>query len=455
VARPIEPVGTSTAAFVGVAPRGPGDRAVLVTSAAEHDAAFGAGGHLGAAVRGFFANGGQRLWVARAAAGAGGAAAALALLDGRGDVAILACPGLTDPPAVAAAAAWCEAHGCFLIADVAQAGPPQAPVRSSFAAAYWPWLVVAGEAVPPSGAVASVLARTDAWTAPAGVGQGALAGATGVARELTRAEQEQLLAARVNAVRRFAGGGPVVWGARTLAGDGEQEWKYVPVRRLAILIEQSIARGARWAVFEPNGDPLWTELRDSVGAFLYGLFRAGAFAGRTPAEAYFVRCDAGTTTQADVDAGIVVVLVGFAPSRPAEFVTLRIRLRLRRRTIADLLEGARLRLERVAPADAAAAVAAGALLVDIRSEAQVARDGRIPGAVHHPRNVLEWRLDPDSGHSDPALAGALERRVIVVCDEGCQSSLAAATLQDLGFRGATDLVGGFQAWRAAGLPVER
>jgi rhodanese-related sulfurtransferase len=126
-----------------------------------------------------------------------------------------------------------------------------------------------------------------------------------------------------------------------------------------------------------------------------------------------------------------------------------------RRTVHDLLDDARARLVRLSPAEASAAVAAGAIIVDIRSELQVARDGRIPGAVHHPRNVLEWRLDPASGHSDPALAGALERQVIVVCDEGYGSSLAAATLQELGFRGATDLAGGFRAWRDAGLPVQR
>jgi phage tail sheath protein FI/rhodanese-related sulfurtransferase len=447
VPRPIEAVGTSTAAFVGVAPGGPADQAVPVASVAEYDAAFGAGGRLGAAVRGFFANGGQRLWVAPA----------LELLDDHEDIAILARPGITDPVEIAAAAAWCEARGdCFLIADLPEAAPPvAAPVRSAFAAAYWPWLVAGGETVPPSGAVAGVYARTDVWAAPAGTGRGAVSGASGVARDLTRAEEDQLLAAHVNPVRRFPGAGPLVWGAWTLAPEGQEEWKYVPVRRLAIFLEQSIERSAHWATFEPNGDPLWTELRDSVGGFLYWLFRAGAFAGRKPEEAFFVRCDAGTMTQADLDSGTVVVLVGFAPSRPSEFVPLRIRIRLRRRTVADLLEAARLRLDRVDPAAAPGAIAAGALLVDIRSEAQVAREGRIPGAVHHPRNVLEWRADPDSGHSDPALAGALERQVIVVCSEGYQSSLAAATLQDLGFRRATDLVGGFQAWRAAGLPVER
>ncbi|MEA2436573.1 MAG: hypothetical protein QOF65_1129 [Thermoleophilaceae bacterium] len=124
-----------------------------------------------------------------------------------------------------------------------------------------------------------------------------------------------------------------------------------------------------------------------------------------------------------------------------------------RTTIEDLLAEARTRIDRVSPADAASEMADGALLVDIRSESQRAQDGAIPGAIYHPRNVLEWRMDPASGASDPAVGG-VERRVIVVCNEGYQSSLAAATLREIGFTRAADLAGGFQAWRGAGLPVE-
>jgi rhodanese-related sulfurtransferase len=125
-----------------------------------------------------------------------------------------------------------------------------------------------------------------------------------------------------------------------------------------------------------------------------------------------------------------------------------------RTTIEELLERSRARLERLGPSKAAWAVEHdGAIMVDVRSEAQRARDGAIPGAVIHPRNVLEWRVDPTSSRADPELSSDLDRTIIVVCDEGYQSSLAAATLQELGFPNATDLVGGFQAWRAAGLPV--
>ena len=124
-----------------------------------------------------------------------------------------------------------------------------------------------------------------------------------------------------------------------------------------------------------------------------------------------------------------------------------------RTTVDDLLAAARSRLDRVGPHDAAAAVREGALLVDIRSDSQRAADGTIPGAMWHARNVLEWRADPTASHHDPELSGDLDRHLIVVCDAGYASSLAAATLQDLGIADATDLVGGFEAWRDAGLPV--
>jgi rhodanese-related sulfurtransferase len=126
---------------------------------------------------------------------------------------------------------------------------------------------------------------------------------------------------------------------------------------------------------------------------------------------------------------------------------------MERKTISELLEETRGRIDRVSPAEAAAEVGHGALLVDIRSESQRAADGVVPGAVYHPRNVLEWRLDPSSGHDDPQVGG-VERRVIVMCDAGYASSLAAATLREIGFARAADLDGGFQAWRGAGLPVE-
>jgi rhodanese-related sulfurtransferase len=142
-----------------------------------------------------------------------------------------------------------------------------------------------------------------------------------------------------------------------------------------------------------------------------------------------------------------------ASIRPATVAPGRSSFSVVEASIEDLLTQARARLDRVDPHEAYAAMQEGALVVDIRSELQRDRDGVIPGARFYPRNVLEWRLDPRSGHSDPELGDARGRRVILVCHEGYASSLAAATLQQLGFARATDVVGGFCAWRDAGLPV--
>ena len=122
------------------------------------------------------------------------------------------------------------------------------------------------------------------------------------------------------------GAGPVVWGARTMVGDDRlaSQWKYLPVRRLALFIEESLYRGTQWAVFEPNDEPLWSQLRLNLGVFMHDLFRQGAFQGGSPKDAYFVNCDSTTTTQSDIDRGIVNVIVGFAPLKPAEFVVLYI-----------------------------------------------------------------------------------------------------------------------------------
>jgi hypothetical protein len=128
----------------------------------------------------------------------------------------------------------------------------------------------------------------------------------------------------VNALRFFPSSGIVVWGARTLATRADPEYRYIPIRRLAIFLEQSIYNGIQWAVFEPNDEDLWASLRLNIGAFMMTLFRQGAFQGSTPAQAFFVKCDAQTNPQDQINAGIVTVLVGFAPLRPAEFVVIRI-----------------------------------------------------------------------------------------------------------------------------------
>jgi phage tail sheath protein FI len=169
------------------------------------------------------------------------------------------------------------------------------------------------------------MARTDAqrgiWKAPAGI-DASLNGVQGLEVILTDAENGMLNPLGINCLRSFPAIGPVVWGARTLRGADQlaDEYKYLPVRRLALYIEESLFRGLKWVVFEPNDEPLWSQIRLNVGAFMHNLFRQGAFQGKTPRDAYFVKCDSETTTQNDINLGVVNLVVGFAPLKPAEFV---------------------------------------------------------------------------------------------------------------------------------------
>ncbi len=179
------------------------------------------------------------------------------------------------------------------------------------------------------GAVAGVFARTDTergvWKAPAGL-DAILVGVPALSVPLTDPENGDLNPLGVNCLRAFQAAGRVVWGARTLRGSDQlaDEYKYVPVRRTALYIEESLYRGLKWVVFEPNDEPLWAQIRLNVGAFMHNLFRKGAFQGTTPRDAYFVKCDSETTTQNDIDLGIVNIIVGFAPLKPAEFVIIQL-----------------------------------------------------------------------------------------------------------------------------------
>ena len=181
----------------------------------------------------------------------------------------------------------------------------------------------------PCGMVAGVMARTDAtrgvWKAPAGI-DAALNGIQALEVNLTDAENGMLNPIGINCLRFFQVAGRVVWGSRTLRGADQlgDEYKYIPVRRLALFLEESLYRGTQWVVFEPNDEPLWSQIRLNIGAFMHDLFRQGAFQGKTPQDAYFVKCDRETTTQTDIDHGIVNILVGFAPLKPAEFVIIKI-----------------------------------------------------------------------------------------------------------------------------------
>jgi phage tail sheath protein FI len=181
----------------------------------------------------------------------------------------------------------------------------------------------------PCGIVAGVMARTDVnrgvWKAPAGL-DAAINGIQALQVNLNDNENGMLNPLGINCLRAFSISGRVVWGARTLRGADQlaDEYKYVPVRRLALYIEESLYRGLKWVVFEPNDEPLWAQIRLNVGAFMHNLFRQGAFQGSTPRDAYFVKCDKETTTQNDINLGIVNIVVGFAPLKPAEFVIIKL-----------------------------------------------------------------------------------------------------------------------------------
>jgi uncharacterized protein len=247
---------------------------------------------------------------------------------------------------LSAAMTYCELRRAFFITDlpgnvsslsgatdwISSTSTP----KSANAAAYFPRLDFPdpmqgnrARPMPSAGAIAGLYARMDAsrgvWKAPAGT-EAVLRGPSGVDVQLNDAEQGTLNPLGLNVTRALPVYGNVVWGARTLYGADQlgNQWKYIPVRRVALYIEESLFRGTKWAVFEPNDEPLWAQLRLSVGTFMHNLFRQHAFEGASPRQAYLVKCDSETTTQADIDLGIVNIIVGFAPLKPAEFVVIQI-----------------------------------------------------------------------------------------------------------------------------------
>jgi len=255
-----------------------------------------------------------------------------------------------DPVLVAAAAAYCEKRRAMLLLDsprnwtklgtavkeFTDAGNDTIGTRSANAALFFPRLQSPNplrnnqvEVFSAVGAIAGIFARTDAargvWKAPAGL-DATLTGVPQLSVSLTDPENGELNPLGVNCLRAFPIAGRVVWGARTLRGADQlaDQYKYIPVRRTALFIEESLFRGLKWVVFEPNDEPLWAQIRLNVGAFMHDLFRQGAFQGSSPRDAYFVKCDKETTTQNDINLGIVNVVVGFAPLKPAEFVIIQL-----------------------------------------------------------------------------------------------------------------------------------
>jgi len=373
---PIPGVTTSITVFIGWTAKGPVDQALMVTSFKEFDRSYGGLDQrsvLSYTIKHFFENGGSRAYVIRIAGNRARTASAkpgsevlmpntstfdrhfpedvaggvFAQLDKLECFNILAVPGETSTAVVARLQAYCRKRRAFYIVD----SPGNATVENMKqgpdkeitgpdamnSALYFPWLAAPdplqpgkSRHFPPSGFVAGIYARTDVmrgvWKAPANC-DADVRGATGVSIDITDSECDALSLLGINCIRALPNG-ITVWGARTLLG-GEQmasEWKYVPVRRLAIFLEESIFRGLQWAVFEPNNEQLWKKILLQVDAFLYGLWREGAIQGNTSREAYFVKCGSETMTQDDINSGRINILVGIAAVKPAEFVMIRIQL---------------------------------------------------------------------------------------------------------------------------------
>jgi len=376
--RPIQAVGTRTAAFIGIAPKADAHRgdATAVNNWLQFTREFtdpdSASTPLSNAVFGFFQNGGSRCFIVNLRRG-DNVDAGLRALEAEDEIAMVAAPGYTDIGDYSALLSHCEnmgdrvaiLDGPLVVDDIerltrvgtataegvtarrargAAAGDKKAagdepeqepglrpPVSDpGFGAFYFPGITIRdpfGGAlidVAPSGHIAGIWARTDATRgvhkAPANE---VIRGALNVTQRLTRDEQGVLNPVGVNCIRYFPREGIRVWGARTLA-DASSEWRYLNVRRLFNMIEESIAEATRWIVFEPNDRELWKSIRRDVGAFLTRVWLDGALMGRTANEAFFVKCDEETNPPEVIDAGTVVAIIGIAPVKPAEFVVFRI-----------------------------------------------------------------------------------------------------------------------------------
>lgn len=327
----IAPAATSVTAFVA-AGAGPGEPVALdgpdAISRAVADCA--ADDPLAIALGRYVAAGGERALVV--AAPDGELSAALAGLDDAPPFSLLVVAAVADAELRRAASHVAHAHHALYLADpdpAWSAAPTdvtefgEGMVRAN-AAVYFP---PAAGGAPIAASIAGMLARSDrergVW-APAAGPEAALTGVQRLALALDEGDTERLAAIGVTPVRAFPRVGPILTHARTLAGDSE--WRYVSVRRTALFLEASIGRGLAWAAFEPNGEPLWAEVRRVVGDFLTARWREGMLLGSRPDSAFFVRCDRTTMTQADIDGGRLVVLIGIAKVRPAEFVVLRFAL---------------------------------------------------------------------------------------------------------------------------------
>lgn len=369
--KPVTAVATSTAVFVGCAANGPVNQPVLISAFTEYQRLFQRSAvtdkptqpdAMTLAVMAFFGNGGKDAYICRLASKSDDDDVAgltvndynqfyHTVLATMHDYSLLLLPGqhwqrnkhAQSNAVISASLAFCQQQRhCMLLLEPAgelpltSSGEVQAlglPV-SSFAALYYPWLTITNPlaagtlTVPPAAVAAGLICRNDArygvWKAPAGV-TAKLIGITGLTFAIDNNIQQQLNPLGVNCIRTLPRVGTVMWGARTLTDRTDPQWRYISVRRTAIFIEQSIMQSLNWAVFEPNDNPLWQAVRTSISNFMLTLFRAGAMQGVKASEAFFVRCGLNDTmTQHDIDQQQLVIILGFAPVKPAEFVLIKI-----------------------------------------------------------------------------------------------------------------------------------
>ncbi len=371
--KPIEAVGTNTVGFLGESAKGPTNESVLITNWSQFVKTFGdfkdCSEHLAHAVYGFFNNGGSRCFVvnvgapaeahkevkaekkddkqaaAPAPAGGGrdglyigrdggpGARTGLKCFEEVDEIAIVCAPGQTSAAVQDALLSHCETRkDRFAILDSPETisgGVDKLPKPrdSKYGAYYFPWIQVydpdkGNIFVPPSGHIAGVYSRTDSergvHKAPANE---IVRGALGLKYNVSKGEQDLLNPKGINAIR-FMNGGIRIWGARTLSSD--PSWRYINVRRLFIMVESSIERATQWVVFEPNDHRLWKRVQRTISSFLTLLWRNGALMGTAPEQAFYVKCDEETNPPEVIDAGQLVVEIGLAPVKPAEFVIFRI-----------------------------------------------------------------------------------------------------------------------------------
>ncbi len=345
--------------MVGLTQKGPLNQPTLVTSFSEFqrlfggylDTSYGDYRYLPHAVEGFFQNGGHRVYINRVSATEGvvidetiigkdsrepSQRTGLWAFNGIDEIKILAIPNGTTQKIHNAMIEHCEnLKNRFAVLDSKKCAnldvirKQRSLYNSSYAALYYPWIKIRHPdteeilCIPPSGHICGIYARADLQRGvhKAPVNE-VIEGVLGPEQQISRAQQEMLNPLGVNCLREFSGRGFRVWGARTTSND--PVWKYINLRRLFLYLEESIEEGTQWVVFEPNNERLWARVKQAASQFLTTVWKGGALMGTTPEQAFFVKCDRNTMTQDDIDNGRLIMLIGVAPVKPAEFVIFRI-----------------------------------------------------------------------------------------------------------------------------------